>query len=72
MFAFSAPSESPPPQQRNTHGIGSDIHRDAVKIQTAVNDIREMLRGQEGAGHQPQSVSVTRTLSLAEHTLTIP
>ena len=36
----------------------------------AVNDIRDMLKGQQGAGPQPQSVSVTRTLSLAERTLT--
>ena len=70
MFVFSAPGESPPPPQRNTHGIGSDIdriHRDAAKTQMAVDDIREMLKG-----YQLQSVSVTRTLSLAEYTLTIP
>ena len=71
MFAFSAPGDSPPPPQRNPHGIGSDIHRDVVKTQTAVNDIRDMLKIQEGASCQPQIVSVTRTLSLAECTLTI-
>ena len=72
MLAFSAPGESPPPPQRYTHGIGSDIHRDVVDTQTAVNDIRDILKGQEGAGYQPQSVSVTRTLSPAECILTIP
>ena len=53
-------------------GTCSDIHRDVVKTQTAVNDIRDMLKGQKGADHQPQSVSVTHILSLAEYTLTIP
>ena len=71
MFVFSAPGESPPPPQRNTHGISSDIHRDVVKTQTAVNEIREMMKGQEGAGYQPQLVSVTRILSIAEYTLTV-
>ena len=71
IFAFSAPGDSPPPPQRNPHGIGSDIHRDVVKIGTAVNDMRDMMKGQEGVGYQSQMVSVTRTLSLAEYTLTI-
>ena len=72
MFAFSAPGESPPPPRRNTHGTSSDIRRDVVRIQTAVNDIRDTLKGQEVASRQPQSVSVTHTLCLAEYTFTIP
>ena len=71
MFAFSAPGDSPPPPQRNPHRIGSDIHRDVVKTQTAINDIRDMMKAQEGAGYQPQLVSVTRILSIAEYTLTV-
>ena len=71
MCVFSAPGESPPPPQRNTHGIGSDIRRDVVETKTAVNDIRDTLKGQEGASRQPQSVSVAHTLCLAEDTLTI-
>jgi hypothetical protein len=71
MFGFSAPGDSPPPPQRNPHGTSSDIHRDVVKTQTAVNDIRDMLKGQEGAGYQPQLVSVTRTPSLTRYTLTV-
>ena len=35
-----------------------------------VSDIRHMLKRQEGAGGQLQLVSVTRTLSLIECTLT--
>ena len=71
MFAFSAPGDSPPPPQRNAYGTGSDIHRDVVKTQTAVNDIRDMLKGHEGASYQPQLVGVTRTLSFTEYTLTV-
>ena len=70
MFAFSAPGESPPPPLRNTHGTTSDIHRDIVNAQTVARDIRNMLKSQEGAGNQPQSVSVARTLSPTEYTLT--
>ena len=33
--------------------------------------IRKMLESQEGAGGQPQSVSITCTLSPAEYTLTV-
>ena len=72
MSAFSAPGESPPLPRRNTLGIGSDIRRDVVEIRTAVKDIHDTLKGQEGAGHQPQSVSVAHTLSLAKYTLNIP
>jgi hypothetical protein len=35
-----------------------------------VSDIHNMLKSQEGIGDQPQLVSVARTLSLAEYTLT--
>jgi len=36
-----------------------------------VSDIRGMLRSQQGASCQPQSVSATCTLPIAEHTLTV-
>ena len=64
MSVFSAPGDSPPPPQRNMHGIGSDIRRDVVsEVQTMVSDIRHMLKGQEGADGQHLSVSVTRVPS---------
>ena len=72
MFSFSAPGKSPPPLQRNTHGIGSDIHRDVVKTQTVVNDIRDMLKSQGGADSQHLLVSVTHGPSVTEFTYTIP
>ena len=79
MFAFSAPGELPPPLPGNTHETVSHIRRDAVsevhrsvlKTQTMVSDIHIMLKSQKGAGGQPQSVSTTRTLSLARFTLTV-
>ena len=60
MIAFSAPGQSPLPPQRNTHGITSDIHRDVVNTRTVVNNIHNMLKGQEGANKQQLLVSVTR------------
>ena len=79
MFAFSAPGESPPPVPGNTHGTisnirhdaVSEVHRGVVKTQTMVSDIHGMLNSQQGTGGQPQSVSATHTLSLAEFTLTV-
>ena len=72
MFAFSVPGESPPPPQRNAHGIVSDIRRDVVsEVQTMVSDIRHILKSQEGADGQRLSASVTRALSATECTLTI-
>ena len=75
MFTFSAPGESPPPVLGNTHGTirrdVSEINRGIVKTQTAISDIHSMLKSQQGAGGQPQSVGATRTLSLVEYTLTV-
>jgi hypothetical protein len=72
MFGFSAPGESPPPPQRNTHGIGSDIRREVVsEVRTLVSDIRGVLKSQEGADGQHQSVSVTHAPSATEYTLTV-
>ena len=51
--------------------VVSEVHRDVVNIQTMVSDIRHMLNSQQGAGGQPQLVSITRPLSLAECALTI-
>ena len=56
MFASSAPGESPPTPQRTTRGITSDIRRDISEVQTTVSDIRHMLKSQEGADGQRQSV----------------
>ena len=36
-----------------------------------VSDIHGMLKSQQGTGGQPQSVSATHTLSLAEFILTV-
>ena len=79
MFGFSAPGESSPPLLRNTGGTRSNIRRDVVSevrrdvadTQTVVYDIRNMLKGQQGVGGRPQSVSITHTLSPAEYTLTV-
>jgi len=71
MFPYSAPGESPLPQLRNTHGTASGIHQDVVNTQNVVKNIQNMLKSQEGAGHQPQLVSVTRTLSLTGYKLTV-
>jgi len=71
MFAFSAPGESQPPQLRDTRGTVSGIHQDVVNTQNVVKNIQNMLKSQEGAGHQPQLVSVTRILSLNEYILTV-
>jgi len=49
----------------------SEVHRGVVKTQTMVSNIHSMLKGQKGAGGQPQPVSATRTLSLAGFTLTV-
>ena len=49
----------------------SEVHRGVVKTQKMVSDIHSMLKSQQGAGGQPQSVSATRTLSLAGFTLTV-
>jgi hypothetical protein len=71
MFVFSAPGESRPPQQRNTHRIGSDIRREVVsEVRTLVSDIRGVLKSQEGADRQHLSVSVTHTPSATKYTLT--
>jgi len=71
MLPSSAPRESPPPQLRNTHGTVSGIHQDVVNTQNVVKNIQSMLKSQEGAGHRPQLVSVTRILSLTEYILTV-
>ena len=71
MFGFSAPGQSPPPLQRNTHGTASDIRRVVSEVQTIASDVRHMLKSQEEAGSQPQLVSVTRILSLTEHAPTV-
>ena len=70
MLAFSAPGESTPPLLGNAHGIASDIRQDVVNTRNVVNNIQHMLKSQGGAGSQPQSVSVTRVLSLTEYALT--
>jgi len=49
----------------------SEVHRGVVKTQTMISDIRSMLKSQQGAGGQPQSVSATRTMSLAGFTLAV-
>ena len=70
-FKFSAPGESPPPLQRNTHGTASNIHRDAVsEVKTMVSDIRHILKSQERADGQHLSVSDIHALSATEYTLT--
>jgi len=80
MFAFSAPGESPSPVPGNMHGTTpnirhdavSEVHRGVLKTQTMVSDIHSMLKSQQGAGGQPQSVSATRVLpSLVGFTLTV-
>jgi len=71
MFGFSAPGKSTPLPLGNTHGTASDIHRDVANTRTVVNKIHNILKSQEGAGSQPQLVSVTRILSLTEHILTV-
>jgi hypothetical protein len=72
MSAFSAPGESPPPPQRSTPGIGSDIRREVVsEVRTLVSDIRGALRSQEGVDGQHQSVSVTPAPSATGYTLTV-
>ena len=72
MIAFSAPGQPPPPLQRNTHGIGSDIRREVVEVRTMVSDIRHVLKSQEGADSRHLSVSVTRAPSATEYTFTVP
>jgi len=71
MFAFSAPGESAPPLLGNAHGTASNIRQDVVNTRNVVNNIQNMLKSKEGASHQPQSVSDTRTLSLAGYILTV-
>jgi len=71
MFGFSAPGESTSLPLGNAHGTGSDIHQDVANTRTVVNKIHNILKSQEGASSQPQLVSVTRILSLTEHTLTV-
>ena len=78
MVAFSAPGESPVPLPRTTDRTIPDIRRDVSEIhrgvadtQAVVYDIRNMLKDQQEAGGQPQSVSITHTPSLTEYTLTI-
>ena len=71
VFPFSAPGESPP-LSKNTQGtssssrrdVVSEVHRDVVDTQTLVHDIHNLLKGQEGASGQLQSVSVTHILLL--------
>jgi hypothetical protein len=72
MFAFSAPGESPPPPQRNTHGISSDIRREVSEVRTLVSDIRDVLKGQEGADGQHLSASVTHAPSATNTHLLLP
>ena len=60
-----------PPPLGNTHGTSSHIHQDVANTRTVVNKIHDILRSQEGTGSQPQSVSVTRILSLTERILTV-
>ena len=76
----SAPGEPLPPVPGNTHGttsnirrdVVSEVHRDLVNTQIMVSDLhRNMLKSQEGTIGQPQLVSITRTLFLAERTLTV-
>jgi len=76
----SAPGQLLPPPPRNTHettfnirrDVVSEVHRDLVNTQAMVSDLhRNMLKSQEGASGQPQSVSVARNLSLTERTLTV-
>ena len=55
----------------NTHGTASGIHQDVANTRTVVDKIHNILKSQEGAGSQPQLVSVTRILSLTEHALTV-
>ena len=55
----------------NTHGTASDIHQDVANTRTVVNKIHNILKSQEGAGSQPQLVSVTRILFHTERTLTV-
>jgi GH18 family chitinase len=72
MFAFSAPRESPPPPQRNTHVIASDVRREVVsEVQTLVSDIRGALKSQEGADGRHLSVSIAHAPSATEYTLTV-
>ena len=71
MFEFSAPGESTSPPMGNTHGTASDIHKDVANTRTVVDKIHSILKSQEGAGSQPQLVSVTRILSPTEHALTV-
>jgi hypothetical protein len=49
----------------------SEVRRDVENTQTVVYDICNMLKSQKGIGGKPQSVSVARTLSLTEYTLTV-
>jgi len=72
MFASSAPGEPPPPLQRNTHGIGSDVRREVVsEVRTMVSDVRHVLQSQERPDVQHLSVSVTRASSATEYTFTV-
>ena len=66
MFAFSAPGESPPPQQRNTRRTVSDTRRSSQTI----SEMYRMKR-REGSDGQHPSVSVTRTPFATEHTFTV-
>jgi hypothetical protein len=42
-----------------------------MSARTMVSEIYNTLKSQEGAGGQPRAVSVARTLSPAEYTLTV-
>jgi len=77
MFAFSAPGDSPPPPPKNTHGATSNTRRDVSVVhhgvtntQAMISNIHNMLKSREGIGGPPQLVSIARTLSLTEYTLT--
>ena len=51
----------------NTHGMVSDVHHDVANTRTMVSEIhRNMLKGQEGADDQHQSVSCISTLFLRQ------
>jgi len=79
MFAFSAPGKSPAPLPINIREIIpnirrdviSEVHRGIADTQAMVHDIRNMLKSQQGTGGQLQLVSITRTPSLTEYTLTV-
>ena len=78
MCGSSAPGDSLLPLRGNTHGTTpdvrrdvSEVHRDVTNTKALVSDIHNMLRSQEGIGGQLRLVSLARSLSLTEYTLTV-